>query len=473
MMLWRHGLYYLAARGGPGLVSLLGIVVYTRLLTPEEYGRYALVIAGVGLANKLAFDWLRLALLRFLPALPEPRVLFATIGAAFLSLLVLSALVGVGAVIVVDSGVRGLIGMGLGLLWVQALFELELERARSELAPKRYGLMAFTRAALGLALGAVLVAMGFGAAGPLLGLLAAMLVALVPPLLQILPGFRLALCDPRLMRRIAAYGAPLAVTGAFSFLIGNADRFLLGWLIDDAAVGRYAVVYDLASFSLGLLLMVINLAAYPLAVRALEERGVAAARTQLRANLGALLALGLPGTVGLMVLARPLGELILGAGFRDQTVLLIPLIALGALLRDLKVYYADVAFYLGRNTLSQMWVTIGACLLNVLLNLWWIPAFGIVGAAYASIVAYALALVLSAILGSRAFALPGPSFDSLKIVAAAAAMGAVLWPFASYTGIVALTGQIACGALTYALLIWLLDVGSVRAHLAHLADRLR
>jgi O-antigen/teichoic acid export membrane protein len=469
MMLWRHGLYYLAARGGPGLVSLLAIVLYTRLLTPEQYGRYALVIAGVGLANKLAFEWLRLALLRFRPALPEPQMLFATIGAAFLALVVLSGVVGAGAILFVDPTIRGLVGMGLALLWLQALFELELERARSELAPRRYGLMAFVRAALGLATGAALVLLGFGAAGPVLGLLAAMLVALVPPLLQILPGFRLALCDPALMRRIAAYGAPLAATGSFSFLIGNADRFLLGWLIDDAAVGRYAVVYDLASFSLGLLLMVVNLAAYPLAVRALEERGAAAARLQLQANLRALLALGLPATVGLMVLARPLAELILGAGFRDQAGLLIPLIALGALLRDLKAYYADVAFFLGRNTLSQMWVTVSACLLNTLLNLWWIPAYGILGAAAAAIAAYLFGLATSVVLGRRVFALPHPGADELKIAFAAVGMGGLLWLLGDSTNVVELLARILFGVLSYAGLLWLFDTAGMRAYISALA----
>jgi O-antigen/teichoic acid export membrane protein len=66
-MLWRHSALYLLARGLPGVVSLAAIAVYTRLLGADEYGRYALVIAGVGLGNKLVFEWLRLSLLRFRP----------------------------------------------------------------------------------------------------------------------------------------------------------------------------------------------------------------------------------------------------------------------------------------------------------------------------------------------------------------------------------------------------------------------
>jgi Na+-driven multidrug efflux pump len=44
-----------------------------------------------------------------------------------------------------------------------------------------------------------------------------------------------------------------------------------------------------------------------------------------------------------------------------------------------------------------------AALLNLILNFWWIPIWGIVGSAYATFAAYFLALVLSVILGRRIF----------------------------------------------------------------------
>ncbi len=37
-------------------VTLLAIAVYTRLLPPEEYGQYALIIAWVGLGNAVLFQ---------------------------------------------------------------------------------------------------------------------------------------------------------------------------------------------------------------------------------------------------------------------------------------------------------------------------------------------------------------------------------------------------------------------------------
>jgi O-antigen/teichoic acid export membrane protein len=464
LMLWRHSASYLLARGLPGLLSLAAIAVYTRLLGAEEYGSYALVIAGVGLTNKLFFEWLRLSLLRFRPGFTDRLDVFeATIAAAFFALMGATAVLG-GIALLAGSELvpRSLLVAGIALLWIQALFDLEIERARSELQPKRYGLMAFGRAALALTLGVLLVTEGLGALGLLVGLIAAMLIVLGKPLGERLEGLRLGAGDWDLMAQLCRYGGPLAVTAALGYLINSSDRFIIGWLLDSAAVGRYAVAYDLTSFSIGLVLMIVNLAAYPLVIHALQEHGAEHARQQLVANLTALLAVGVPAAVGLALLAKPIAGVLLGPDFQDDAATLIPLIAVAAMLRDLKAYYLDLAFHLGRNTVLQMCVTVVAFVLNVVLNLWWIPVFGIVGSAYAMIVAYAVALVLSAIAGRSVFRLPGLNGDGLKVVLAACGMAIALWQVNDLTGPVALAGQVLGGVGVYGLLVLALDVAGVR-----------
>jgi O-antigen/teichoic acid export membrane protein len=394
--------------------------------------------------------------------------LLATIAATFLGLVLITGAIGAVALALTDPQSRWLIAAGIPLLWIQALFDLELERARSQLLPKRYGLMALTRACLALAFGVLLVLVGFGALGLLLALMVGMLVALIQPLTVEVRHLRLRRFDPVLLSSLSRYGGPLALTAALSFIIGSSDRFLIGWLLDDAAVGRYAVAYDLTSASIGLLLMIVNLAAYPLVVRALEDHGLERARQQLVASSTALLAIGLPATIGLIVLARPLAGVLLGAEFEADAAMLIPLIAIAALLRDMKAFYFDLAFHLGRNTVVQIWVSLAAASVSIGLNLWLIPTFGLIGAASANISAYALALVLSWALGRRVFALPRPSIDSLKIVVAAVVMGGVVWALADATGPLAVVAQVTAGALVYAIMMCMLNVADARRHVMRL-----
>jgi O-antigen/teichoic acid export membrane protein len=63
-----HAAIYLVARGLPGIVAFCAIPLFTRLIDPGAYGRYAMVLATVAMLNALLFQWLRLSLARYLAA---------------------------------------------------------------------------------------------------------------------------------------------------------------------------------------------------------------------------------------------------------------------------------------------------------------------------------------------------------------------------------------------------------------------
>ena len=113
-MLWRHTAIYLMAQGLPGLINLGAIGIYSRLLVADEYGRYVFIIASVGLGNKLLFEWLRLCLLRFLPAFKESsEALRATLALAFITVIALLAGRRSGSGPDPGAGAAGTLGRGL------------------------------------------------------------------------------------------------------------------------------------------------------------------------------------------------------------------------------------------------------------------------------------------------------------------------------------------------------------------------
>jgi len=464
-MLLRHGAMYLVARGLPGVISLAAIAIYSRMLSPEAYGQYALVVASVGLANKLVFEWLRLALLRFLPSYQAQRATFvSTLLAGFFGLALVTAIVGGLALFALtDPVARKLAALALPLLWVQALFELHLEMARSQLSPITYGMMSMTKAVLSLALGVVLVFAGLGPIALLLGLLIGMLLPLLPPFVRELRLARTALVDWQLLTSLSRYGGPLAVTAALGFVIANSDRFLIAWMLGDEAVGRYAVSYDLANNAINLLLVTVNLAAYPIVIRALERDGPEAARQQLAKSLTALAAVGLPATAGLIVVAPNAASVLLGDRFQEDAAGLLRWIAVGALLSQLRAFYLNLAFQLARYTVGQMWISVATVVLNVTLNLWWIPAAGIKGAAYSTVVSYAFSALLTGILGRGAFRLPAPDRNTVKVTLATLVMAATVWLASGRHGMIELGMQIILGGLVYLFLLWLMDVAGLRS----------
>jgi O-antigen/teichoic acid export membrane protein len=218
-MLLRHSLLYVLARGVPGLVNFAALAVYTRLLAPDEFGRYALALAGVGLVNVFIFQWQRLVLARFLQAHePRPHLFLGGILAQFLALA--AAVSGVGAICALiwpDPVWRRLLALAVPLVAVQAAFELTLGLAAASLQPGWYGRLLASKALIALTCGGALAWVGLGATAPLLGLIVGHLLALVMFGYMGWRGARLVWPDRRALREQLAYGLPLTVTFALAW----------------------------------------------------------------------------------------------------------------------------------------------------------------------------------------------------------------------------------------------------------------
>jgi O-antigen/teichoic acid export membrane protein len=271
--------------------------------------------------------------------------------------------------------------------------------------------------------------------------------------------------DRAALRRVAQYGLPLSLTVALTVVISTSDRFLIAWRLDEAAAGLYSVAVDFASQTLTMLLMVVYMAAFPLAVRAWEQGGRDAATRQMRSNASLLMALGVPAAIGLAVLAPGFARCFLGTEFRSTAARIMPLVALGSLLAGLKAYHFDAAFQFAHRTIHQVWIVLGAAVLNVALNWFAIPRYGINGAAGASVLAYAVSIVVTAAFGRRYFAVPFPPRTVAQVTIGGAAMAAVLWPLRGHLAPVALAGQVVLGAAVYGAVLLSLNFLHLRDYL--------
>ena len=467
-MLLRNSAFYLFARGVPGLINFAALALYTRLLAPTEFGRYALVLAGIGFIDVIVFQWLRLVLVRHLPAHQSDPDRF--LGGMLALFLVLALTVSGGGALLAwlwaDRVWQRLVALAVPLLLAQVWLELNLALASASLALKRYGKLLMSKAALALVIGGWLAWMGLGAYAPLTGLLAGNVIVTTIFGWAVWRRVRPSWAPPEEIRRHLNYGLPLTLTFALGWVLSASDRFLIAWLADDAAVGHYAVGYDLAQQSLGLLLAIVNTAAYPLAVHALEKQGSEGARAQLEQNGSLVVAVALAGAAGLVILAPPIVGLFVGAEFRSATLTVLPWIAAAAAVQGIKAFHLDIAFHLSAQSRTLVFVTALAAGTNVALNLFLITRFGIVGAAWATLAAVTLAATCSAWLGRRTFNMPRlrPLLLKGSTVAIAAMLGAHLGMLCLQASMVTmlLAGLMAGSACALAAAL-VLDIAGMRA----------
>lgn len=478
--LLRHTLFYLTGRLATGAVGLVALAAFTRVLSPADYGRYTVIIAVVSLIAAVGFQWLRQGLVRFGTGRTENRaVLLSTLGALF------SALIGVMVIAAAAVGIAiapfGLHVSGAELAVIcclvvtQAWFELVVDAARTEFRPWRYSAATFIRAALSLVLGVaaavlthqvLLVVLGMA-----VGYLASSFLAAPRWLVGLL---RIRGSTKAQAKALMSYGLPLAGTLGMTFILDTADRLMLASMHGYAEAGVYASSYNLAQFSIGTALSGLGLGALPLAVSAFRSGEHDRAKDLLDRNLLLGLAICLPAVVGLAVTAPVLDRLLLGnyvAG-RSDTVTIIIAVATG--LAALRAFCVDVVFMLHRHTWVQGLIIAAAALFNVGLNFLTIPRWGAIGAAAASLAAFAVAMIGSACLSRRFLKLSLSAPDGTKIVLATALMsGVVHVVLPDRAQWFALFVAILSGAIAYGVTLCVTNLSGSRALVLFLLSRIK
>jgi O-antigen/teichoic acid export membrane protein len=228
-------------------------------------------------------------------------------------------------------------------------------------------------------------------------------------------------------------------------------------------VGVYHAGYSLANRTLDVMFIWLGAAGGPALIVALERGGHAALQKAAREQAGFMLALALPASVGLALVARPLADVMVGPALRDGAASVTPWIAASALFSGLTTYYTHQAFTLGRRTGLLLFAMSIPAAANVALNLVLIPRLGLTGAMAATAASYGLGLAASIALGRLARPMPIPFAEALRAGAASLVMAVVVVRLPPLGGALELLMKAGAGALIYAAAAYVFDVGSLRS----------
>jgi O-antigen/teichoic acid export membrane protein len=88
-------------------------------------------------------------------------------------------------------------------------------------------------------------------------------------------------------------------------------------------------------------------------------------------------------------------------------LIIIPILSMASVF--LGIYYnLSVWYKLTNRTLTGAWITLAGAVITILLNIWWIPIFGYVGSAWATLVCYAFMMISSYLLGQKHYHISYP-----------------------------------------------------------------
>ncbi|MBS3933358.1 MAG: polysaccharide biosynthesis C-terminal domain-containing protein [Truepera sp.] len=440
---------YFGAIGVSQLLSFILIILITHFLSPKIYGEYVLALTISSLAGMVGSAWVRNVGMRlYIDAKQsrETRGFFwnlALLQASLFSALYGIVLVAFWLLSLELASLPSLIAAGIAIL-IGDFFSLNLNLIRIEERSTGYAIAESGSAAVrflstlgGLLIGFHTPAMLFLAAS-----LAYLLGAFYATYLLNSSLSGPLRFQPALLRRVLHLGPasiPLSLSGWVEQL---ADRLILERFTTVAIVGIYSAGYALADRLLGGIIAAVFMMAWPDVLNAWSRGGVSAARLAIfRAQqLYSWLTLG----PALFIILFHLEIVtLLGPAFREAAPV-IPIIVAATWLRGF-IPYLNRHLELRKQFAKMSLITSIGALLNLVLNFLLIPHWSMVGAAWATLVAYLIMAVIfwwlrdrdqqlpsdylkAALLGGLAWVvstvLPVPSFFQMAIFVAIYALGA-------------------------------------------------
>jgi len=450
-------------------VALLLLPLYTRYLTPADYGAVETLVALAAILATILRLGIASAFFRFYFDSTDSAHRLRVVRTSFWFTMTMAT---VGLVVglllaeqisawLFDTDDRAtLVRMAFVLLWAQMNFEQMTALFRVE--ERAVAFTAATLANLVITVSATIVfvvVLDWGATGVIAGNFTGTL-AVYAALLVYRHGQLGLTLDRPLLRRMNRFGLPLVPSMLALWMLNFGDRFFILKLADASDVGVYAIGSRIASAMV--LLLTAFRAAWPAFAFSIEDDD--RARRAYSFVLTYLLFVASWAALALGLLAPWIVEWLTTPAFYEASDV-IALLAFGAVAFG---GFIVVSIGLGRTKRTQFnWVVTGsAAIVSITLNLLLIPPYGIVGAGIANLCAFTVMFLGITWWSQRVFWVPYQWRRVVTVVGVAGGLTvlgkALDVPLAAAIALVAI----------YPLVLWPLRF-YLPSELAHIGTRLK
>lgn len=458
-MLLRQTLLYMPAQIVGPLFQLVAMIVWTHVVDDHTLGVITLITATHELLQIGFLAWWSQYALRFFGRYQgshDAQRFYRTENAVLLASVVIQSLVVIGVLLLVISPDANIALLAATVAYVisRSLNLYIAERARVRHQIGVYSIQQIVGPSIGFLVGLVMIKLISQAPQwPLLGYAIAQMAAAVVVLPKIGYGRSIWPVDREIIRHALNYGIPLIIGGALGWVGLNASRFVVNDMLGVAAAGLFAVGYGLGQRAAAVAAMLVTAAAFPLAVKSMEQGGSHAAMRQLADNSALLIAILAPSIAGIFLLRVEIVHLLIAVPFQQVTLAVLPLSVLAGSIRNLRAHFGDQVFLLHSRTRLMIIVAVIDASVTVVLSAVCIKYWGLVGAAGATVMAASAAAAASFAIGFWKFGLSLPMTHLVRIAVATVAMAALLSEMPEALTFVLLGLHIAAGAAVYVVVL--------------------
>jgi len=388
--------------------TLRGIIllpVITKLLGAEQYGTWTQLTVTLGLITPLVLLGLPQALLRYVAGEKDKKKMQNGVYSVLIIVLLLSFLAAVGFVLLAEPIGSFFQAPPLFIYLLSLLITFEVLsivllfalRALQQIGKYAAFIMFQTLGEVFFAV--LLLLLGYGLLGVILSFLVIHIITFIMLLWLVIRkiGFRMPTFSH--IGQYFSFGFPLFISNISYWIVTSSDRYLIGFFLGILSVGYYAPAYAIGNM--------LNIFVVPFAVvlpgvfaKLYDEKSITQIQTFMRYSLTYFLFLAIPAIFGLSLLSHQLLIIFSTQEIADNSYFVIPFVLLSILLYGVYIIISqNIHLVKKTKTLGSIWLL--AALLNIGLNIFFIPLFGLLGAAITTLAVYVLAALLTYYYASR------------------------------------------------------------------------
>lgn len=376
--------------------SLILVPILAKSLGASGYGIWAQI--GVTIALVMPFVMLGLpsAMVRFLSEKKDKKEFsqgfFMVISIIFLAgiiaaslLFLLSKFISIS--LFRDVSITPFLQLASLIIIFEALNTVTLESFRILGQIKKYSLLVISQICLEVVSVGFLVLSGFGLRGVIIGFLMAKIITFLISLLTLISRIGFALPNFSLLRPHLIFGLPLIPESLFLFFIESSDRYVVGFFKGAASVGIYSVAYGLGVIP-AIFMSPISYILSPTVFKFYREGELGKVKNLLSYSLKYFLLLAIPSTFGLFILSKPLLIVLTTPEFVSiNSAFIVLLLSLSMIFEGVRAIFGITLMIFKKTGILAKAVFIAGTL-NIVLNIIFIPYFGIIAAAATTLFAY-------------------------------------------------------------------------------------
>jgi O-antigen/teichoic acid export membrane protein len=195
------------------------------------------------------------------------------------------------------------------------------------------------------------------------------------------------------------YAIPLVVVEISAIFINFSDRYIIQFYLGLEPLGIYSASNNIVRYVSQIILIPINLALLPICMKIWVKEGEEKTREFLSKALRYFSLLAFPITLGFIAIGKDVIVLLASEKYVESHII-IPYVMIGKILLAACNIF-NVAWFINKKTSIYALLTFISFLCNIILNIILIKAFGMIGAAYSTLITYIILFISISVISFR------------------------------------------------------------------------